>query len=53
MNELAARLEEQIIKMELFTNKRYAKEEEREATGNHLLLFPVSRLRIPKTPDFC
>ena len=36
MNEPAARLEEQIIKMELFTNKRYAKEEGREAVRNGL-----------------
>jgi len=34
------------------SDKGYAKEEGREATGNGLLLFPVSRLRIPKTPDF-
>ncbi len=29
------------------------KEMRREPTPNRLLLFPVSRLRIPKTPDFC
>ena len=33
--------------------RKAAKEEERKVTGNHLLLFPVSRLRIPKIPDFC
>jgi hypothetical protein len=33
--------------------KGYTKEEEREAVRNGLLLFPVSRLRIPKIPDFC
>ncbi len=37
----------------LSSDKGYAKEEGREATGNRLLFFPVSRLRIPKTPDFC
>jgi hypothetical protein len=38
--------------MDLLTiiDKGYAKEEGREATRNHLLLFPVSRLRIPKIP---
>jgi hypothetical protein len=37
----------------LSSDKGYAKEEGREATGNRLLFFPVSRLRISKTTDFC
>ena len=35
------------------SDKRYAKEEGREAMENGLFLFSVSRLRIPKIPDFC
>ena len=34
------------------SSEGYAQEEGRKATGNLLLLFPVSRLRIPKTSDF-
>ena len=34
------------------SGKRYAKEKGREATRNSLLLFTVSRLRIPKIPEF-
>jgi len=30
-----------------------SKEMRREPTPNRLLLFPVSRLRSPKIPDFC
>ena len=33
--------------------RKSAKEEGREAIENGLFLFSVSRLRIPKTPDFC
>ena len=35
------------------SGKRYAKEEGRKAIENDLFFFSVSRLRIPKTPDFC
>ena len=34
------------------SDKGYDKEEGSEATGNHLLLFPVSRLRIQGFKDF-
>jgi hypothetical protein len=37
----------------LSVSERYARETGREAIGNGLLLFPVSRSRIPKIPDFC
>jgi hypothetical protein len=32
---------------------RYARETGREAIGNGLRIFPVSRSRIPKISDFC
>ncbi len=34
-------------------DKGYAKEKGGATTENRLFLFPVSRLRIPKIPDFC
>ena len=36
----------------LSVSERYARETGREAVGNGLLLFPVSRLRIPKISEF-
>ncbi len=37
----------------LSDSERDAREKGRETDANGLLLFPVSRLRIPKIPDFC
>ncbi len=37
----------------LSVSERYARETGREAIGNGLRIFPVSRSRIPKIPDFC
>jgi hypothetical protein len=34
-------------------SKGYARETGREAVENGLRIFPVSRSRIPKIPDFC
>ncbi len=42
------RLEERVV-----NGKGYAQEAESETARNRLLLFPVSRLRIPKMLDFC
>ena len=37
----------------LSVSERYARETGRAAIGNGLRIFPVSRSRIPKIPDFC